>query len=65
MSDSAASLRGLAKECRQLATGASMANVAASLDEMARDYDRQAVRIEEAEARARERLSPGSRLNGD
>ena len=33
-----------------------MANVAAALNEMAVDYDRQADRVDKAETRARERL---------
>lgn len=60
MSDSAASLRALALQCRQLAAGASMADVAASMNEMAFDYERQADRIEKAEARARRRLAQRS-----
>ena len=57
MSASAVSLRGLAVECRHLASGASMPNVAASLSEMAFDYDRQAARAEKAEAAARAHLA--------
>ncbi|HEX6374280.1 MAG TPA: hypothetical protein VFZ91_01010 [Allosphingosinicella sp.] len=65
MSESAASLRARAHKCRCLAVGGSMENVAAALNEIALDYDRQADRIDEAEARARERLLARSRLNGD
>jgi hypothetical protein len=65
MSDSPASLRALAHKCRGLAAGGSMDNVAAALNEMAHDYDRQANRIEKAEARAREGLASRPRLNGD
>jgi hypothetical protein len=36
-----------------------MDNVAAALNEMAVDYDRQANRVDRAEARARERLKAG------
>jgi hypothetical protein len=57
MSHSAASLRALAHKCRCLAVGGSMDNVAAALNEMAVDYDRQADRVDKAEARARERLN--------
>lgn len=65
MSESAASLRALAHKCRCLAVGGSMENVAVALSEIAFDYDRQADRIENAEARARERLAKRNRLNGD
>lgn len=64
MSASAASLRALAHKCRCLAVGSSMENVAGALSEIAFDYDRQADRIEKAEARARERLAGRTRLNG-
>ena len=57
MSESPASLRALAHKCRCLAAGGGMDNVAAALNEIAHDYDRQADRIEKAEARARERLA--------
>lgn len=57
MSDSAVSLRALAHKCRRLAAGGGMADVAAALNEMAFDYDRQADRIDKAEATARERLA--------
>lgn len=57
MSDSAAALRALAHQCRKLAGGASMADVADSLSHMARDYDRQAERADEAETRARDLLA--------
>jgi hypothetical protein len=62
MSQSAASLRALAQKCRCLAVDGSMDNVATALNEIAVDYDRQADRIDKAEARARERLAarPGS-----
>lgn len=53
MSESAASLRALARECRELAVHASIEDVAASLSEMARDYERQAERADKAEARTR------------
>lgn len=63
MSDSAASLRALAHKCRCLAVGGSMNNVVTALNEIAHDYDRQADRVDKAEARARERLAarPGSK----
>jgi hypothetical protein len=64
MSESPASLRALAHECRCLATGSSMDNVSAALNEIAHDYDRQADRIEKAEARARERLAGRIPFNG-
>jgi hypothetical protein len=38
-----------------------MDNVAAALNEMAVDYDRQADRVDKAEARARQRLSGSGR----
>lgn len=53
MSASAAALRVLATNCRTLATRMDMENVAAALNEMAFDYDRQAERADEAEARTR------------
>ena len=56
MSHSAASLRALAHKCRCLAVGGSTANVAAALNEMAVDYDRQADRVDKAETRARDGL---------
>ena len=56
MSESATSLRALARKCRGLIDEGGMADVAAALSEMALDYDRQAIRVERAEARARERL---------
>ena len=56
MSYSAAELRALAHKCRDLAVGG-MDNIAAALNEIALDYDRQADRIEKAEARAREQLA--------
>jgi len=56
VSHSAASLRALAHDCRRLAVGGSTDDVAAALNEMAVDYDRQADRVDKAEARARERL---------
>lgn len=65
MSESPASLRALAHKCRSLAADGSMDNVAAALNEIALDYDRQADRIEKAEARTRERLASRDRLNGD
>jgi len=64
MSDSSASLRALAHKCRCLAVGGSMNDVALALNEIAFDYDRQADRIEKAEARARERLAARTPLNG-
>jgi hypothetical protein len=57
MSESAASLRTLARECRALAGHASVEDVAASLNEIARDYDRQAERADKAEARTRKLLA--------
>jgi hypothetical protein len=57
MSGNADSLRALAHKCRCLAIGGSTTNVAAALNEIALDYDRQADRIEKAEGRARERLA--------
>ena len=44
--DSPVSLRALARQCRSLAQGASRADVAASLREMADGYDRQADKAE-------------------
>jgi hypothetical protein len=64
MSDSPASLRALAHKCRCLATGGSMDGVAAALSEIAFDYDRQADRIEKAEASARDRLAARPRPSG-
>ena len=63
MSEGAASLRALAHECRCLAAGGRTADVAAALSEIASDYDRQADRIDRAEARARERLAKRPKLN--
>ncbi|MEA3054030.1 MAG: hypothetical protein QOG72_2933 [Sphingomonadales bacterium] len=57
MSESAASLRALAYRCRQAAAGASLDGVAASLNEIAHDYERQADRADRAEARTRDLLS--------
>jgi hypothetical protein len=57
MSESAASLRALAHECRCVAACGSLASVATALNEMAVDYERQADRVERAETRARERLA--------
>ena len=65
MSESAASLRALAYKCRCLAVGGSLSNVAVALNEIAFDYDRQADRIDRAEARARERLAARGGLDGD
>jgi hypothetical protein len=65
MSESAASLRALAHKCRCLANGGSMNDVAGALKEMAFDYDRQADRIDQAEARAREGLANRRPLNGN
>jgi hypothetical protein len=65
MSESPAALRALAQKCRGLAVDGGMTNVATALNEIALDYDRQADRIEKAEARARERLASKDRLNGD
>jgi hypothetical protein len=64
MSSSPASLRALAHRCRGLAAGGGMDNVAAALNEIAHDYDRQADRIEKSEARVRERLANRIPLNG-
>ena len=63
MSDSAASLRELAQRCRALAGGASAECVALSLTQIAADYDRQADRIDKAEARARQRLAERTPLD--
>ena len=57
MSASAASLRDSARQCRLLAIDAGFETVAAALREIAFDYERQADRIEKAEARAREKLA--------
>ena len=57
MSDSAAALRESARKCRRLALDASLTDVAAALNEIALDYDRQADRVDKAEARVRERLA--------
>jgi hypothetical protein len=57
MSDSSDSLRALAARCRRLASGGSMESVAAALNKMAFDYDRQADRADKAEGRARELLT--------
>jgi hypothetical protein len=57
MSESAASLRALAHKCRNLADGGSMNDFAGTLYEIAVDYDRQANRVDKAEALARERLN--------
>ena len=57
MSESAAALRALACQCRELATGASLDKVAASLSHIADDYERQADRAEQAEARTRRLLA--------
>lgn len=65
MSDSSASLRALAHKCRCLAADGTMADVAAALSEIAFDYDRQADRIEKAEARTREKLAARTPHNGD
>lgn len=62
MSESPASLRALAHKCRSLAIGGGMDDVAAALNEIALDYDRQADRIEKAEARTRERLARRTKL---
>ena len=64
MSESPAALRALAPKCRSLAVAGSLDSVAGALNEIALDYDRQADRIEKAEARARERLARRARLNG-
>jgi hypothetical protein len=63
MSESAASLRALAFECRQLAAAASVPEVALSLNHIAADYERQAQRHDRAEARTRRLLAeqPGPR----
>jgi hypothetical protein len=65
MSESAASLRALAHKCRCLAAGGSMNDVVTALNEIALDYDRQADRVDKAEARARERLAPPPGPKGD
>jgi hypothetical protein len=65
MSESPTSLRALAHKCRCLAIDGGMDNVAAALNEIAHDYDRQADRIEKAEAKTRERLASRAKLNGD
>jgi hypothetical protein len=57
MSASSASLRALAAECRRLAKEGSMEGVAAALNEMAFDYDRQADRADKAELRTRDLLA--------
>ena len=60
MTDSSTSLRALAAECRGLAARADMDGVAAALNEMSLDYDRQADRADKAEIRARRLLArPG------
>ena len=64
MSESPAALRALARKCRSLAVDGGMANVAVALNEIALDYDRQADRIERAEAKTRERLARRGKLNG-
>jgi hypothetical protein len=65
MRESPASLRALAHKCRSLAIGGGMDEVAGALNEIAVDYDRQADRIEEAEARARDALASRPPPNGD
>jgi hypothetical protein len=57
MSETAASLRALAHKCRCLAGGGGMNDLVAALNEMAFDYERQADRVDKAEARARKRLT--------
>lgn len=57
MSGSAASLRQRARACRRLALESSLGTVVAELNEIALDYDRQADRIDAAEARVREGLA--------
>jgi hypothetical protein len=64
MSESAGSLRALAHKCRCLAAGGSMDDVSGALNEMAFDYDRQADRVDKAEARARDRLARRNPLDG-
>jgi hypothetical protein len=64
MSSSSASLRSLAHKCRSLAAGGGMDNVAIALNELALDYDRQADRVDKAQATARDRLAPGPRARG-
>ena len=64
MSGSPAALRALAQKCRGLAVDGGLENVAAALNEIALDYDRQADRIEKAEARTRERLARRGTLDG-
>ena len=65
MSESPAALRALAQKCRGLAVGGGLETVAVALNEIALDYDRQADRIEKAEARARDRLASRPPLDGD
>ncbi|MEA3066495.1 MAG: hypothetical protein QOJ27_2956 [Sphingomonadales bacterium] len=65
MSESAASLRALAHQCRCLAAGGGLNNVVTALNEIALDYDRQANRVDQAEARARERLATRPGMGGD
>jgi HD superfamily phosphohydrolase YqeK len=64
MSETPASLRALAHRCRSLADDGGMDDVKAALNEIAHDYDRQADRIEKAEARARQRLENRPPPNG-
>jgi hypothetical protein len=56
VSKSAPTLRALARKCRSLVEEGGMAGVTSALNEMALDYDRQADRVERAEARARRQL---------
>ncbi|MGA9581183.1 MAG: hypothetical protein WBR13_04330 [Allosphingosinicella sp.] len=62
MSATALSLRALAQKCRVQAAGIGMEGLAPALTEMAFDYDRQADRAEEAEARTRKLLARPSTL---
>ena len=57
MSASVAALRESARKCRLLAIDAGFDTVAAALRQIAFDYERQANRIERAEARARDKLA--------
>ena len=53
MSETVASLRDRACTCRRMAQDSSLEKVAAALNEIAVDYDRQANRAERAEERTR------------
>ncbi len=64
MSQTPTSLRALAQKCRGLAVDGGLDNVAVALNEIALDYDRQADRIEKAEARTRQRLADRAKPDG-